>query len=467
MLGPVSSQLEANSSDYKIASELSAGIVRRSMFWTPERQATSEWFEHVPFAFWLVDVVRPRVIVELGTQNGVSYSAMCQAVKSLDLGTSCFAVDTWSGDQHAGLYSESVYHDFSRFHDQHYRFFSRLVRSTFDDALKHFEDRTVDLLHIDGLHTYEAVRHDYESWLPKLSPNAVVLFHDTNVRENNFGVFRLWSAVSRDRLNFNFLHGHGLGVLGMGGDYSPALLLLFGATGDHERNPIREMFAALGSSLRFLFERTSLERSFAEREQQLEGMRAALAERDIRIAALNEAVKKDQSELRTLERMLIERNEELLSVKTKAMLDQQRVAALGTELMERHVDAANPLELFVTQKATAGSSARFLPAILAPLLQKLRKWRAERLVARSGLFDRDWYLTNYPDVAEQGVDPIRHYLAFGANEGRHPSPAFSGTRYLESHPDVAASGMNPLLHFILYGRREGRNAPAATELRRP
>lgn len=387
-------------------------------------------------------------------------TAMCQAVKSLALGTSCFAVDTWSGDQHTGLYSEAVYHDFSRFHDQHYRAFSRLVRSTFDDALNHFEDKTVDLLHIDGLHTYQAVRHDYESWLPKLSPNAVVLLHDTNVRENNFGVFRLWSEVSRDRLNINFLHGHGLGVLGMGRDYSPALRLLLRPTRDHEQNLIREMFAALGGSLRFLFERASLERSLAEREQQLEGMRAALAERDNGIAALNEAVKKHQSELRTLERMLIERNEELLSVKTKAMLDPQRIAPFNTELMERQVDAANPQELFATQKTAASASARFLRTMLAPLLQKLRQWRAEGLIARSGLFDRDWYLKNYRDVAEQGADPIRHYLAFGANEGRHPSPAFSGTRYLECYPDVAASGMNPLLHFILYGRREGRKAPA-------
>jgi hypothetical protein len=103
-------------------------------------------------------------------------------------------------------------------------------------------------------------------------------------------------------------------------------------------------------------------------------------------------------------------------------------------------------------------------ALSGPLFTKLRKWGAERLIARSGLLDSDWYLKNYPDVAEQGVDPIRHYLALGANEGRHPSPYFSGTAYLERHPDVAASGMNPLLHFVVHGRKEGRSAPAATEL---
>src|SRR5215475_12672954 len=89
-----------------------SSIFRPSMLWTPEREAASAWIEHVPFAFWLVDVLRPRKIVELGTYNGVSYSAMCQAVKTLGMATSCFAIDTWKGDEHAGFYEEDVYRDF-------------------------------------------------------------------------------------------------------------------------------------------------------------------------------------------------------------------------------------------------------------------------------------------------------------------------------------------------------------------
>ena len=88
---------------------------------------------------------------------------MCQAVKHLGLATSCFAIDTWKGDDQAGFYDESVFHEFSEFHDRHYGGFSRLVRSTFDEALGHFGDGTIDLLHIDGQHAYEAVRHDYKS----------------------------------------------------------------------------------------------------------------------------------------------------------------------------------------------------------------------------------------------------------------------------------------------------------------
>src|SRR5438445_13774306 len=114
-------------SGHAIASERDelAPILRESMFWTPERKAPSAWIEHVPFAFWLVDVLPPSIIVELGTHNGVSYSAMCQAVKYLSLATSCFAVDTWVGDEHAGFYPEETYLNFATFHDQRYSAFSR------------------------------------------------------------------------------------------------------------------------------------------------------------------------------------------------------------------------------------------------------------------------------------------------------------------------------------------------------
>lgn len=226
-------------------------LFRRSMLWRAERQARSAWIEHVPFAFWLVDVLRPAKIVELGTHSGVSYSAMCQAVKSLGLVTSCFAIDTWRGDRHAGFYPEDIYNEFAGFNARHYSAFSRLVRSTFDDALSHFGDGTIDLLHIDGFHTYEAVKHDYETWLPKLSRNAVMLLHDTNVREGDFAVHRLWDEIAWDRLHFEFMHGHGLGILTNGDNYPEPLNILFEARGNETLTAdIRSMFAYLGGFIR-------------------------------------------------------------------------------------------------------------------------------------------------------------------------------------------------------------------------
>jgi O-antigen biosynthesis protein len=289
-----------------------APVFRRSMFWTPEREAQSGWVEHVPFAFWLVDILRPLRIVELGTHNGVSYSAICQAVKTLRLAASCFAIDTWRGDEHAGFYEEDVYRDFTTFNDLHYGAFSQLVRSTFDEALPHFEDGSINLLHIDGLHTYEAVQHDYVSWLPKLAADAVVLFHDTNVRERGFGVFRLWDEITADRPHFSFLHGYGLGVLGQGQDYPEALRALFDAGEDgHLVSTIRDIFATLGRSVRHVSEKRRLDQSVLEHVSELSRLREALAEREEGLAEsigktvlLRQTVASRENEIASLEQQL-------------------------------------------------------------------------------------------------------------------------------------------------------------------
>ena len=39
---------------------------------------------------------------------------------------------------------------------------------------------------------------------------------------------------------------------------------------------------------------------------------------------------------------------------------------------------------------------------------------------KSGLFDPEYYLATYPDVAERNVDPLVHYLEEGSREGRNP-----------------------------------------------
>ena len=121
----------------------------------------------------------------------MSYSAFCEAVQRTRLDCRCLAVDTWEGDEHAGFYGEEIYADLRRFHDARYAGFSDLMRCTFDAALAYVPDNSVDLLHIDGLHTYDAVRGDFERWRPKLTDRAVVLFHDTNVREREFGIWPL------------------------------------------------------------------------------------------------------------------------------------------------------------------------------------------------------------------------------------------------------------------------------------
>lgn len=83
-----------------------------------------------------------------------------------------------------------------------------------------------------------------------------------------------------------------------------------------------------------------------------------------------------------------------------------------------------------------------------------------RDIEDSGLFDRDAYLIENPDVANKGMDPLRHYVEFGWREGRRPSALFDAAWYLHQNPDVAQAAIDPLLHYIRNGKAEGR-APNA------
>lgn len=178
----------------------------------------SSWAGHLAFALTLTKITAPRIFVELGAYRGDSYLAFCQSVRDNGLPTRCFAVDTWRGDAHTLLYSEEVYQTLRRQHDRRYGAFSQLLRMEFDQAVHRFKDGSVDLLHIDGLHTYDAVRHDFETWLPKVSTRGVVVLHDTCEHRADFGVFRFWEEVSARYPSFNFTHSHGLGVLCVGAE---------------------------------------------------------------------------------------------------------------------------------------------------------------------------------------------------------------------------------------------------------
>ena len=176
----------------------------------------NSWHGHIPFAFWLVKKLKPSVFVELGVRKGDSYCAFCQAVQLFSLNTACYGVDTWEDDD--VVLEELSYQEYSAYHDEQYASFSRIIRNTFDDALGSFADGSVDLLHINGRHDYEEVKHNFEAWLPKLSTRAVVLFHDINVREKEFGVWKLFLELTQQYLGrtFSFIHSDGLGLLIVG-----------------------------------------------------------------------------------------------------------------------------------------------------------------------------------------------------------------------------------------------------------
>jgi len=423
--------------------DLLTGLLGTSVLEAPDRLTDiPSWHTHIPFAFWCVEALRPRVIVELGTHRGDSYCALCQAVDRLSLPAACHAVDTWNGDPHAGFYGEEVFAELRGYHDARYAKFSRLIRSTFDAAVAQFADGSIDLLHIDGQHTYEGVRHDFETWLPKLSPRGVVLFHDTNERERDFGVWRLWEELAARYPHFAFLHGHGLGVLVVG-EAAPEAARALAASSPEEAERIRSLFARLGAAVAAPAERSRLAAEISARAaDELSKARDEFRRREEQHRA--ELAARD-AEVQKLRGKLSSTEEKLEEIQGSRAWKIARVVGSAGRLPKRAWHALGVLVQILYWTATF------------QLRSGLRRRKDARLVRRSGLFQADHYLGQLRDPGTARRDPVWHYLTQGAAAGLDPNPLFDTSYYAEEHPGSAAPGENPLLHFIRSGAREGAN----------
>jgi len=251
-----------------------------SLFLKPRRVVEPlNWAGHIPFAFWLAGVAKPGIVVELGTHSGNSFFAFCQGIEHSALPAKCYAVDTWEGDKHSGLYGEEVYRSVFEHTENQYGAFASLMRMNFDDALKYFSDGSIDLLHIDGMHTYEAVKQDFELWFPKLSDRSVVLFHDIVVREREFGVWKLWEELSARYPHFGFDHSNGLGVLLTGKKQCDILMNVASDWKASEKQRImKSLFSMAGQRVVYRSIQDHYEKNIHELQEKVHELLSALDE---------------------------------------------------------------------------------------------------------------------------------------------------------------------------------------------
>jgi GT2 family glycosyltransferase len=354
-------------------------LVSPASFWVPEHLCASAWIEHAPFAFWLVDALRPRRFVELGAHHGYSYFAFCQAVQRLGSGTAAYAIDTWAGDEHAGFYDDSVFNAVRDHNRARYPSFSTLLRSTFEAASPYFEDRSVDLLHVDGRHFYEDVKQDFRQWAPKLAPDAVVLFHDTNVRERGFGVWRFFGELSAEHPAFNFHHGNGLGVVAAGSVVPDALRPLFSA-GTEASGQIRALYAALGQAL-------AVRRALAAKTEAIAAMLRHGETLSLDHAqALGEMADGDRQVQEVLGALLrsaaqVHESRSLVSARTAELEEQREV--LRARAAEVEALRAEQQELRATMAAMARAEAERARAEDAAAIDWSRRLSAERQELRT------------------------------------------------------------------------------------
>ena len=286
----------------------------------------------------------------------------------------------------------------------------------FLDARECFADEAIDLLHIDGYHTYEAVTEDFENWLPKMSQTGVIMLHDINVHERNFGVWRLWEDLKTRYPAFGVSHSHGLGVIYVGRQTSPIAQIFQILHKNAQYGTLAQLyFESLGSLAmehRILIqEKNTLTDEYQTLAREMGWAQAGFAAQIAEKAGLAAQIAEKDQKLNELQ---------------TALREAEKFTLIA---WQNNFDKSNPEQ---------------------------RRKEDYVTIIDSGLFDTEYYLSEYEDVRNAKCDAVSHFVSNGVKELRNPNKTFDTARYLLVNADVWATGLNPFVHYILYGKNEGR-----------
>lgn len=163
-----------------------------------------------------VNSIQPKVVVEIGSKFGGTLHIWCSLTKG-----KVVSIDLVEGI-HGGITRE-------QFNDRNMNFLNKFSNVNFIEGNSHDEDTfkllskvlhgdKIDFLFIDGDHTYEGVKQDYEMYSPLVKKGGYIAFHDINDtqrhRDRNVYVGKLWNELIGEKVEFN-VHADwaGIGVI--------------------------------------------------------------------------------------------------------------------------------------------------------------------------------------------------------------------------------------------------------------
>jgi len=124
---------------------------------------------------------------EIGVAAGYFSEILCQAIDGLEL----YCIDPWRRYRENPRGGGQTQHDnnWERTRERLGAYNCHIMRERSMDAVKSFEDESLDFVFIDANHNYEFVRDDIREWSKKVRPGGIVSGHDYYVF-NNAGVIQ-------------------------------------------------------------------------------------------------------------------------------------------------------------------------------------------------------------------------------------------------------------------------------------
>lgn len=114
--------------------------------------------------------------VEIGTWNGITATGMGLIAKLLDTGKKIYSIDNYIGHLNLDVTSKVALQNYTnnvkKYNLQNY---CKLIIANSEDI--EFNEE-IGFLFIDGGHSYEQIKKDIEKWIPKVTKNGIIIFHD-------------------------------------------------------------------------------------------------------------------------------------------------------------------------------------------------------------------------------------------------------------------------------------------------
>jgi hypothetical protein len=200
----------------------------------PKRVVPGPSMRHVGLEYDLVESLRPSLVVDLGAGDCASFFAYCQSMLEHDVDGSAYAIDTW--DDSRAPNPHATFDAVSGYGRASYAGLSYFVRMAPCDALRLFDENTIDVLRVDGARPDVIAGADVEAWFHRVKPGGIIAWHGAAAEPS------LWSLLSSRSPSVVFAGGRGgLGLLRKG-DGAPTAELLRALFADDERTDVERFY---------------------------------------------------------------------------------------------------------------------------------------------------------------------------------------------------------------------------------
>jgi predicted O-methyltransferase YrrM len=161
------------------------------------------------------------VICEIGVWKGKSSYVLANAIK--DKNGILYSIDPFNGqgdDASTDTYndemsklSSTLFNNFKETMEKYELLdYITIYPTTSEEANKHFPEKSIDFLFIDGNHDYDAVKKDYNLWSPLIAKGGIIVLHDVKANHVD-GPKRIYNEKIIN--NKNWFNAHIVGEMGI------------------------------------------------------------------------------------------------------------------------------------------------------------------------------------------------------------------------------------------------------------